>query len=117
MNETRRDFLRKGAASASVAAVAATGLSTVGSTPAAAATSRTKRYPDVNWPDDVQESEDTPKLCQWFSRFPAEDEVRRCRQAGVRGGVVTETPELPWDVETLRQDDEGNDVVIYRFRP
>ena len=24
---------------------------------------------------------------------------------------------LTLDVETLRQDDEGNDVVIYRFRP
>lgn len=119
MSDTRRDFLRKGAAGASVAAAAAAGITTAGSASAEAAVgNRAKRYPDVSWPDDVQEGPDTPKLCQWFSRFPTQDEVRRCRQVGVRGAVVTETPELPWDVETLRQDryrleSNGMDLTCY----
>src|SRR5690625_2414135 len=124
MDETRRSLLRKGAAGASVAAAAASGLIGAGSAAAQGATDARggqrgdRPYPEVSWPDDVQEGPDTPKLCQWFSRFPTEQEVRRCRQAGVRGAVVTETPELPWDVETLRSDryrleSQGMDLTCY----
>lgn len=109
MDETRRGFLRKGATGASVAAAAATGLIGAGnaaqaSTEVASGKGQGRPYPDVSWPEDVQEGPDTPKLCQWFSRFPSEAEVRNCRQAGIRGAVVTDVPDLPWDVETLRSD-------------
>ncbi|MCI2423221.1 mannonate dehydratase [Saccharopolyspora sp. K220] len=97
MGSTRRQFVT---GTASVAA-----LSAIGATEAANASAPTDLpYPDVNWPDDVREGPDTPKLCQWFSRNPDEKTVRRWRQAGVTGALVTDTPPLPWGIDTLRAD-------------
>jgi mannonate dehydratase len=108
MENTRRDFIRQGA---SVAALSAAGLAAAGGAASGAETpgdleSRPfgKPYPDVRWPDEVREGPDTPKLCQWFSRNPNEATIRRWKQAGVTGALITNPPPLPWNVETLRAD-------------
>lgn len=103
---TRRDFIRH---SASAAALSAAGLAAGGGAAAAAGTSGTEMagrppYPDVRWPGEVQEGADTPKLCQWFSRNPSEATVRRWRQAGVTGALITDPPPLPWTVDVLLAD-------------
>lgn len=97
-DHSRRSVLKLSAAAAAASAAAA---HVPGS---AAADGRPGPYPKVSWPGDVAEGPDTPKLCQWLSRNPDEATVRRWRQAGVTGALVTDPPPLPWSVETLRAD-------------
>lgn len=111
MPSSRRDFMKQ---TASLAAAAAVGASATGGTAAAAATTTAEggdlpltgsgAYPDVAWPGEVQEGPDTPKLCQWFSRTPNHATIRRWRQAGVRGALVTNPPAQPWQAATLTAD-------------
>ncbi len=106
VENTRRNFLKH---SASAAALSATGLGASTGTAAAVTTDEESRpwgrpYPHVQWPGEVQEGADTPKLCQWFSRDPDESTVRRWRQAGVTGALVTDPPPLPWTTDVLRAD-------------
>lgn len=117
MSSTRRAFIK---GSASVAAASAVGITAAGEAAASQPPDppRGKPYPDVQWPDDVREGPDTPKLCQWFSRFPSDESVRRWRQAGVTGALITDPPSLPWDAETLhadrdRLDSNGMHVTAY----
>lgn len=97
-DHSRRNVLKLSAAAAAASAAA------VHLPGSAAAEGRPGPYPDVSWPGDVAEGPDTPKLCQWFSRNPDEATVRRWRQAGVTGALVTDPPPLPWSAETLRAD-------------
>ncbi|NYI76609.1 mannonate dehydratase [Nocardioides panzhihuensis] len=98
-DHSRRSVLKLSAAAAAASAAA---VHVPGS--ASAAERRPGPYPDVTWPGEVAEGPDTPKLCQWFSRNPDEATVRRWRQAGVTGALVTNPPPLPWSAETLRAD-------------
>lgn len=109
MAQSRRDVLRQGA---SLAAVSAAGLTIAGSGgPAAAEASEAGTagssglpYPYLKWPEQVKESANTPRLCQWFSRNPSQATVRRWRQAGVTGALITNPPPLPWTAATLIAD-------------
>lgn len=106
IENSRRGFLKYGAAAAAASAAAA-GTQLAGGTSALASPDPLPGrppYPQVSWPEDVAEGADTPKLCQWISRNPSEETVRRWRQAGVTGALVTNPPPLPWSVETLRAD-------------
>ncbi|ASR37685.1 hypothetical protein BAY61_24785 [Prauserella marina] len=99
----RRNFLRT---SASLAAISAVGLGANGATASAetASNGTPPRGPirAVKWP--VLEGPNTPKLCQWFSRTPTEETVRRWRQAGVDHALVTNPLPLPWTAADLRAD-------------
>ncbi|AUH42199.1 mannonate dehydratase [Streptomyces sp. CMB-StM0423] len=124
---SRRSFLKRGSTAAAAAAIGASagaagsafaapgqgGGSGPGGGPGGNAP-----FPQLNWPDDVREGPDTPKLCQWMSRRPSEATVRRWRQAGITGALVTDVPPAPWDAAELRADrerveDMGMHVTAY----
>ncbi|SIM55710.1 mannonate dehydratase [Micromonospora cremea] len=110
MAQSRRDVLKQGA---SLAALSAAGLTVASSGAAAAAAAPAETvttgpggmpYPYLKWPEQVKESTNTPRLCQWFSRNPTQATVRRWRQAGVTGALITNPPPLPWTAATLIAD-------------
>ncbi|GAA3963255.1 hypothetical protein GCM10023085_52360 [Actinomadura viridis] len=103
MANTRRKFLQSGAALGAVSAAGVAGAADAAASPGAdpAVQGRIKQ---VTWP--VEEGPTTPKICQWFSRFPTEKTVRRWRQAGVTHALVTNPPALPWDVAGVKEDVE-----------
>lgn len=111
---SRRTFLMTG----STAAAAAVGVSLTAAPPAAGATSGQAPFPQLNWPDEVSEGADTPKLCQWMSRNPKPETVRRWRQAGITGALVTDVPKVPWQAAELQADrerleEQGMHVTAY----
>ncbi|WP_419992906.1 mannonate dehydratase [Streptomyces boninensis] len=102
----------------STAAAAAVGVSLTAAPPAAGATSGQAPFPQLNWPDEVSEGADTPKLCQWMSRNPKPETVRRWRQAGITGALVTDVPKVPWQAAELQADrerleEQGMHVTAY----
>ncbi|RII17765.1 Mannonate dehydratase [Streptomyces sp. YIM 130001] len=120
---SRRSFLKRGSTGAAAAALAvSSGAFAAGtasaSSPARAAGADGAPFPQLNWPEEVREGAATPKLCQWMSRNPDEATVRRWRQAGVTGALVTDTPEVPWNAAELMKDrkrleDRGMHVTAY----
>ncbi|WP_407565883.1 mannonate dehydratase [Streptomyces sp. 184] len=112
---SRRSFLKRGSTAAAAAAI---GASAGAAAPAFAAPGGgngpghghgpggNAPFPKLNWPDDVREGPDTPRLCQWIDRRPDDATVRKWRQAGVTG-VVSGAPDSPWTVEELTADREN----------
>ncbi|NGN67108.1 TIM barrel protein [Streptomyces sp. A7024] len=112
---SRRTFLKAGS---TVAAATAAGVGLGGGAAQAAESAATAPFPQLKWPDEVREGADTPKLCQWMSRNPDEATVRRWRQAGITGALVTDVPEVPWKAAELtadreRLEDQGMHVTAY----
>ncbi|GGJ78280.1 hypothetical protein GCM10011583_07180 [Streptomyces camponoticapitis] len=110
-SSSRRTFLKHSSSAAALSAAAlASGAGVAGAAGPGGSTPGGRGHaaplPSLRWPQEVTESADTPRLCQWFSRDPAEETVRRWRQAGVNGALITDVPEAPWQTAELTADRE-----------